>query len=91
MNRQHRYMDPPTKGEENDPSDNHLEGRSTCGLQGGTLGPVASVVASEGGVTTRVIEWNVPVWEHSLEGGLRMLSLAIDTHIITSRLRVGHF
>jgi NAD(P)-dependent dehydrogenase (short-subunit alcohol dehydrogenase family) len=162
MNRQHRYMDPPTKGEENDPSDNHLEGRSTCRLQGGTLGPVASVVASEGGVTTRggsaeqrrrseydrpetieetaelidqvgghgiavsvdhlepeevrslvgrieeeqgrldvlvndvwggehLIEWNVPVWEHSLEGRLRMLRLAIDTHIITSRLRVGHF
>ena len=39
----------------------------------------------------RLIEWNVPVWEHSLEGGLRMLRLAIDTHIITSRLRVGHF
>ena len=32
----------------------------------------------------RLIEWNVPVWEHSLEGGLRMLRLAIDTHIITS-------
>jgi NAD(P)-dependent dehydrogenase (short-subunit alcohol dehydrogenase family) len=29
-------------------------------------------------------QWNVPVWEHSLEGGLRMLRLAIDTHIITS-------
>ena len=38
-----------------------------------------------------LIECNVPVWEHSLEGGLRMLRLAIDTHIITSRLRVGHF
>jgi NAD(P)-dependent dehydrogenase (short-subunit alcohol dehydrogenase family) len=32
----------------------------------------------------RLIEWDVPVWEHSLEGGLRMLRLAIDTHIITS-------
>ena len=31
-----------------------------------------------------LIEWNVPVWEHSLEGGLRMLRLALDTHIITS-------
>jgi NAD(P)-dependent dehydrogenase (short-subunit alcohol dehydrogenase family) len=31
-----------------------------------------------------LIEWNVPVWEHSLPGGLRMLRLAIDTHIITS-------
>jgi NAD(P)-dependent dehydrogenase (short-subunit alcohol dehydrogenase family) len=30
------------------------------------------------------IQWNVPVWEHSLENGLRMLRLAIDTHIITS-------
>jgi NAD(P)-dependent dehydrogenase (short-subunit alcohol dehydrogenase family) len=31
-----------------------------------------------------LIEWNVPLWEHSLENGLRMLRLAIDTHIITS-------
>jgi NAD(P)-dependent dehydrogenase (short-subunit alcohol dehydrogenase family) len=31
-----------------------------------------------------LIEWSVPVWEHSLENGLRMLRLAIDTHIITS-------
>ena len=31
-----------------------------------------------------LIQWNVPVWEHSLEGGMRMLRLAIDTHIITS-------
>jgi NAD(P)-dependent dehydrogenase (short-subunit alcohol dehydrogenase family) len=31
-----------------------------------------------------LIEWNVPVWEHSLAKGLRMLRLAIDTHVITS-------
>jgi NAD(P)-dependent dehydrogenase (short-subunit alcohol dehydrogenase family) len=31
-----------------------------------------------------LMEWNIPVWEHSLEKGLRMLRLAIDTHIITS-------
>lgn len=31
-----------------------------------------------------LIELNVPVWEHSLNKGLRMLRLAIDTHIITS-------
>ena len=31
-----------------------------------------------------LIEWNVPVWEHSLEGGMHMLELAIDTHIITN-------
>ncbi|MDR4479579.1 MAG: SDR family oxidoreductase [Nitrospira sp.] len=31
-----------------------------------------------------LIEWNVPLWEHSLEKGIRMLRLAIDTHIVTS-------
>ncbi|MBH5318768.1 SDR family oxidoreductase [Paenibacillus sp. GSMTC-2017] len=31
-----------------------------------------------------LIEWNVPVWEHSLGGGLRMLRLSVDTHVITS-------
>jgi NAD(P)-dependent dehydrogenase (short-subunit alcohol dehydrogenase family) len=32
----------------------------------------------------RLIEWNKPVWEHDLEKGLRMLRLAISTHLITS-------
>ena len=32
----------------------------------------------------RLFEWNAPVWEHDLEKGLRMLRLAIDTHLITS-------
>ena len=32
----------------------------------------------------KFIEWNATVWEHSLERGLHMLHLAIDTHIITS-------
>ncbi|MBN3555790.1 SDR family oxidoreductase [Fictibacillus nanhaiensis] len=31
-----------------------------------------------------IIEWSTPVWEHSLEKGLRMLRLAVDTHLITS-------
>ena len=31
-----------------------------------------------------LIQWNVPVWQHSLNGGLRMLRLALDAHIITS-------
>jgi NAD(P)-dependent dehydrogenase (short-subunit alcohol dehydrogenase family) len=30
-------------------------------------------------------EWNTPVWDLDLEKGLRILRLAIDTHIITSR------
>ena len=32
----------------------------------------------------RLIEWNVPIWQHSLEGGLRMMHLGIETHLITS-------
>jgi NAD(P)-dependent dehydrogenase (short-subunit alcohol dehydrogenase family) len=31
-----------------------------------------------------LFEWNKPVWEHNLENGLRILRLAIDTHMITS-------
>lgn len=30
-------------------------------------------------------EWNTPVWKHDLEKGMRILRLAIDTHIITSK------
>jgi NAD(P)-dependent dehydrogenase (short-subunit alcohol dehydrogenase family) len=29
-------------------------------------------------------EWDKPVWEHSLDNGLRMLRLAIDTHLVTA-------
>jgi NAD(P)-dependent dehydrogenase (short-subunit alcohol dehydrogenase family) len=29
-------------------------------------------------------EWNRPIWEHDLDDGLRILRLAIDTHLITS-------
>jgi NAD(P)-dependent dehydrogenase (short-subunit alcohol dehydrogenase family) len=29
-------------------------------------------------------QWNTPIWEHDLENGLRILRLAIDTHLITS-------
>jgi len=31
-----------------------------------------------------LFEWDKPVWEHDLEKGLRMLRLAIDTHLITA-------
>ncbi|WP_127586334.1 SDR family oxidoreductase [Paenibacillus koleovorans] len=31
-----------------------------------------------------LIQWNVPIWEHSLDKGFRMLRLAIETHLITS-------
>jgi NAD(P)-dependent dehydrogenase (short-subunit alcohol dehydrogenase family) len=35
-----------------------------------------------------LFEWNKPVWEHDLGKGLRLLELAIDTHLITSHFAV---
>jgi NAD(P)-dependent dehydrogenase (short-subunit alcohol dehydrogenase family)/predicted GNAT family acetyltransferase len=29
-------------------------------------------------------DWNKPIWEHDLEAGMRILRLAIDTHLITA-------
>lgn len=29
-------------------------------------------------------DWNTPVWKHDLDDGLRILRLAVDTHLITS-------
>jgi NAD(P)-dependent dehydrogenase (short-subunit alcohol dehydrogenase family) len=31
-----------------------------------------------------LFQWNTPLWEHDLDRGLRILRLAIDTHLITS-------
>jgi NAD(P)-dependent dehydrogenase (short-subunit alcohol dehydrogenase family) len=32
----------------------------------------------------KLFEWSTPVWEHDLANGLRMLRLALDTHLITA-------
>ena len=32
----------------------------------------------------KLFEWTSPVWEHDLANGLRLLHLALDTHLITS-------
>jgi NAD(P)-dependent dehydrogenase (short-subunit alcohol dehydrogenase family) len=37
----------------------------------------------------RLFEWNTPVWEHDLDKGLRILRLAIDTHLITSHFALA--
>jgi len=37
----------------------------------------------------KLAQWNTPLWEHDLDGGLRMLRLAIDTHLITSHFALG--
>jgi NAD(P)-dependent dehydrogenase (short-subunit alcohol dehydrogenase family) len=35
-----------------------------------------------GGETLK--EWDAPVWEHSLENGLHLLRLAVETHLVTA-------
>jgi NAD(P)-dependent dehydrogenase (short-subunit alcohol dehydrogenase family) len=37
----------------------------------------------------KLAQWNTPVWEHDLEGGMRLLRLAIDTHLITSHFALA--
>lgn len=32
----------------------------------------------------KLFEWNKPVWEHNLENGLKLLRLAVETHLITA-------
>jgi NAD(P)-dependent dehydrogenase (short-subunit alcohol dehydrogenase family) len=32
----------------------------------------------------KLVEWNAPIWEHDVDKGLRLLRLAVDTHLITS-------
>ena len=32
----------------------------------------------------RLFEWDTPIWRHDLAAGLRLLHLALDTHLITS-------
>jgi NAD(P)-dependent dehydrogenase (short-subunit alcohol dehydrogenase family) len=34
-------------------------------------------------------QWNTPVWEQDLDRGLRMLRLAVDTHLITSHFALA--
>ena len=32
----------------------------------------------------KLFEWDTPIWEHDLQAGLRLVHLALDTHLITS-------
>jgi NAD(P)-dependent dehydrogenase (short-subunit alcohol dehydrogenase family) len=36
-----------------------------------------------------LFEWDKPLWEHDLDKGLRVLRLAIDTHLITSHFALA--
>jgi NAD(P)-dependent dehydrogenase (short-subunit alcohol dehydrogenase family) len=64
----------------------HLEGRQVAAL-------VARIAAEHGRLDVlvndiwggeKLFAWNTPLWEHDLDDGLRLLRLAIDTHLITS-------
>lgn len=36
----------------------------------------------------RYAEWHKPLWEHDLAGGLRMLRMGVDTHLITNTFAI---
>ena len=36
----------------------------------------------------RYMEWDKPLWEHDLAGGLRMLQMGVHTHLITCRAAI---
>ena len=51
--------------------------------------PKATMGASTSSSTTSSVvtgsgEWDKPLWEHDLAGGLRTLRMGVDTHIITA-------
>ncbi len=37
----------------------------------------------------KLADWNTPLWEQNLDDGLRLLRLAIDTHLITSHFALA--
>jgi NAD(P)-dependent dehydrogenase (short-subunit alcohol dehydrogenase family) len=64
----------------------HLEPEQVAGL-------VARIDAEQGRLDVlvndiwgaeRLFEWDTPLWEHDLDAGLRLLRLAVDTHLVTS-------
>jgi NAD(P)-dependent dehydrogenase (short-subunit alcohol dehydrogenase family) len=64
----------------------HLESEQVAGLVrriDAELGRLDVLVNDIWGAE-KLFEWNTPVWEHDLAAGLRLLRLAIDTHLITS-------
>jgi NAD(P)-dependent dehydrogenase (short-subunit alcohol dehydrogenase family) len=36
----------------------------------------------------RYAQWDTPLWEHDLAGGLRMLRMGVDTHLITAHFGI---
>jgi NAD(P)-dependent dehydrogenase (short-subunit alcohol dehydrogenase family) len=64
----------------------HLEPAEVAGLIDG-IGEAhgrLDVLVNDIWGAEHLFEWDKPVWEHDLGNGLRLLELAIDTHLITS-------
>src|SRR3712207_304612 len=66
--------------------DDHLEPEQFAGL-------VRRIDAEQGRLDVlvndvwggeRLFEWDTPLWRHDLAAGLRLLRLALDTHLVTS-------
>ena len=64
----------------------HLEPAEVAGLIDGiaTAHGRLDVLVNDIWGAEHLFEWDKPVWEHDLANGLRLLELAIDTHLITS-------
>jgi NAD(P)-dependent dehydrogenase (short-subunit alcohol dehydrogenase family) len=65
----------------------HLDPRQVAGLVeriGSDHGRLDVLVNDIWG-SEHLFEWDTPLWEHDLDNGLRLLRLAVDTHLITSR------
>ena len=60
--------------------------RSPIGSAASTAGSTSSSTTSGAPRCSRAAppEWNTPIWEHDLDKGLRILRLAVDTHLITA-------
>jgi NAD(P)-dependent dehydrogenase (short-subunit alcohol dehydrogenase family) len=64
----------------------HLESEQVAGL-------VARIDGEQGRLDVlvndiwggeKLFEWDTPLWEHDLDAGLRLLRLAVETHLVTS-------
>jgi NAD(P)-dependent dehydrogenase (short-subunit alcohol dehydrogenase family) len=64
----------------------HLEARQVQALAAriGTAHGQLDILVNDIWGGELLTQWNVPVWQHSLDRGLRLLRLGIDTHLITS-------
>src|SRR5690242_15105234 len=63
----------------------HANGKWVAGEQP-RIGPAVVIEVADKSSLPRTgpADWNKPIWQHDLDTGLRILRLAIDSHLITS-------